>query len=81
MLHPQQYSEKRWRDEPFHFGCEGGLSVGALTSARSLLKTPVGRIHWAGVETADEWMGFMEGADQSGFRAAREVIEPPLSAR
>ncbi|KAA0112533.1 FAD-dependent oxidoreductase [Mycolicibacterium sp. P9-22] len=80
-LHPQQYSEKRWRDEPFHFGCEGGLSVGALTSARSLLKTPVGRIHWAGVETADEWMGFMEGAVQSGFRAAREVIEPPLAAR
>jgi monoamine oxidase len=76
-LRPQDYSEKRWRDEPFHFGCEGGLSVGALTSARSLLKSPVGRVHWAGVETADEWMGFMEGAVQSGLRAAREVIESP----
>jgi monoamine oxidase len=79
-LRPQHYSEKRWRDEPFHHGCEGGLAVGALTSARSLLKSSVGRIHWAGVETADEWMGFMEGAVQSGLRAAREVLEsPPVS--
>jgi monoamine oxidase len=73
-LTPQHYSEKRWKDERFHFGCEGGLSVGALTSARALLKEPVGRVHWAGVETADEWMGFMNGAVQAGERAAGEVL-------
>ena len=73
-LSPQHYSEKRWKDEPFQFGCEGGLSVGALTSARALLKAPVGRVHWAGVETADEWMGFMNGAVQAGERAAEELI-------
>ncbi|WKG04299.1 NAD(P)/FAD-dependent oxidoreductase [Mycolicibacterium sp. HK-90] len=73
-LSPVHYSEKRWVDEPFHFGCEGGLPVGALTSARESLKTPVGRLHWAGVETADEWIGFMNGAVQAGERAAREVI-------
>lgn len=73
-LHPQHYSEKRWKTEPFHHGCEGGLVVGALTSARTLLKTPVGRVHWAGVETADEWMGFMNGAVQAGQRAGVEVV-------
>lgn len=73
-LHPVHFAEKRWVDEPFHFGCEGGLSVGALTSARELLKTPIGRLHWAGVETADEWMGFMNGAVQAGQRAAQEVL-------
>lgn len=73
-LKPLHYSEKRWADEPFHFGCEGGLSVGALTAARELLKTRVGRVHWAGVETADEWMGFMNGAVQAGRRAAGEVV-------
>ncbi|MGV9801337.1 flavin monoamine oxidase family protein [Mycobacterium sp. NPDC003449] len=73
-LSPLHYSEKRWVDEPFHFGCEGGLCVGALTSARELLKAPVGRLRWAGVETADEWIGFMDGAVQAGQRAAREVI-------
>ncbi|OCB11224.1 hypothetical protein A5717_21245 [Mycolicibacterium porcinum] len=78
-LNPLHYSEKRWVDEPYHFGCEGGLSVGALTSARSLPKAPVGRLHWAGVETADEWIGFMDGAVQAGQRAAREVIGAPRS--
>jgi len=73
-LSPQHYSEKRWKDEPYHFGCEGGLATGALTSARAMLKQPVGRVHWAGVETADEWMGFMNGAVQAGERAASEVI-------
>jgi len=51
------------------------LATGALTSARAMLKQPVGRVHWAGVETADEWMGFMNGAVQAGERAADEVIE------
>ncbi|WP_396936761.1 flavin monoamine oxidase family protein, partial [Mycolicibacterium sp.] len=73
-LEPLHYSEKRWIDEPFHLGCEGGLSVGALTAARETLKEPVGRLHWAGVETADEWLGFMDGAVQAGQRAASEVI-------
>lgn len=72
--YPYHYEEKRWRDEPFSFGCEGGLPTGVLTSARTSLKTPVGRLHWAGVETADEWIGFMNGAVQAGARAAREVV-------
>ncbi|MGH3726238.1 MAG: flavin monoamine oxidase family protein [Mycobacterium sp.] len=73
-LEPMDYSEKLWRDEPYSFGCEGGLGISALTTARALLKAPVGPIHWAGVETADEWMGFMNGAVQAGERAAREVL-------
>jgi len=34
---------------------------------------PVGPLHWAGTETADEWTGFMDGAVRSGQRAAVEV--------
>ena len=37
---------------------------------------PVGRIHWAGAETATELPGNMEGALQSGERAAAEVLAP-----
>jgi monoamine oxidase len=73
-LKPIGYSEKVWRDEPYSFGCEGGLGASALTTARALLKAPAGPVHWAGVETADEWMGFMNGAVQAGERAAREVL-------
>jgi monoamine oxidase len=73
-LEPRQYLEKNWADEPYAFGCEGGLGPGALTTARTLLKSPVGRVHWAGVETADAWLGFMNGAVQAGERAATEVL-------
>ena len=38
-----------------------------------ILQEPCGRIHWAGTETATEWMGYLEGAIQSGERAAGEV--------
>ena len=31
-------------------------------------------MHWAGTETATVWNGYMDGAIQSGERAAREVL-------
>ncbi|WP_406272191.1 FAD-dependent oxidoreductase [Nocardia sp. NBC_00881] len=71
---PRHYVEKNWQDEPYAHGCEGGLAVGALTSARRLASTPVDRVHWAGVETADAWIGFLSGAIQAGERAADEVL-------
>uniref|UniRef100_A0AAQ5YD37 Amine oxidase n=1 Tax=Amphiprion ocellaris TaxID=80972 RepID=A0AAQ5YD37_AMPOC len=39
-----------------------------------LLREPVGRLYFAGTETATEWSGYMEGAVQAGERAAREVL-------
>lgn len=33
------------------------------------------RIHFAGTETATDWSGYMDGAIQSGWRAAVEVGE------
>ena len=38
------------------------------------LREPVGRIHWAGTETATYWNGYMDGAVSSGERAAAEVL-------
>ena len=37
------------------------------------LREPVGRIHWAGTETATEWCGYMDGAVSSGERVAAEL--------
>ena len=50
------------------------MPPGGWTGFGRALRTPVGRIHWAGTETATEWMGYVEGALQSGERAAAEVI-------
>ena len=38
-----------------------------------VLRQPVGRIYFAGTETATHWSGYMEGAVEAGERAAREV--------
>lgn len=37
------------------------------------LGAPIGRVHWAGAETATTWSGYMEGAVASVKRAARQV--------
>jgi monoamine oxidase len=38
------------------------------------LSAPIGRIHWAGAETAAVWNGYMDGAISSGERAAAQVL-------
>ncbi len=71
----QEYHELDWGAEPWSGGCPvGGLPPGVLTSSFAHLRKPEGRIHWAGTESATEWMGYMEGAIQSGERAADEVL-------
>jgi monoamine oxidase len=73
--HPVLYVEKDWSAEPYSRGCYAGVfGPGAWTAYGRLLREPVGRIHWAGTETATRWMGYMDGAIQSGKRAAAEVL-------
>jgi monoamine oxidase len=76
---PVAYVEKDWSaDEWSRGGYAGVLGPGVWTAYGSALREPVGRIHWAGTETADVWNGYVEGAIRSGARAAREVQELPL---
>ncbi|MEX0679366.1 MAG: flavin monoamine oxidase family protein [Pirellulales bacterium] len=71
---PVAFVEKNWNLDPWSRGCYVGVTgPGALTSFGEALREPCGRIHWAGTETATEWMGYMDGAIQSGHRAADEV--------
>jgi monoamine oxidase len=73
-LNPTHYLETDWASEPFVGGAPvATFSPGTLTSYGSALRAPVGRIHWAGTETARESTGFMEGALESGERVADEV--------
>ena len=50
------------------------MPPGAWTQFGPALREPVGRIHWAGTETAIRWCGYMDGAIESGHRAADEVL-------
>jgi monoamine oxidase len=56
-------------------GPTGVLPPGVLFEHAQALKAPLGPIHFAGTESADEWCGYMNGAIQSGFRAATEVLQ------
>ena len=72
---PSGYVEKDWSAEPYSRGCYAGvLGPGAWTSYGTWLRDPIDRIHWAGTETATRWMGYFDGAVQSGKRAAAEVL-------
>lgn len=66
----QDWSDEVWsRGGPVHL-----LGPGVLTQDRGALWAPIGRLHWAGTETAAYWHGYMDGAITSGQRAAAEVL-------
>ncbi|HEX8855329.1 MAG TPA: FAD-dependent oxidoreductase [Thermoleophilaceae bacterium] len=73
---PVDYVERAWAEEEWTRGCYGCyMPTGVWTSYGHALRAPVGPIHWAGAETATVWSGYMDGAVQSGLRAAAEVLE------
>jgi len=72
---PLQYVENAWADDGFSRGDPvAGLPPGVLLDFGTALRAPVGRVHWAGTETSDFWVGYMDGAVRSGERAAQEVL-------
>jgi len=74
----RSYEERNWPGDfagtpaPAAVMPPGVLSNPVLGSA---LRRPLSHVHWAGSETAIEWNGYMNGAVESGFRAASEVLE------
>ena len=74
-LRPSGYVDRNWSAEPYSRGCYAGVfGPGAWTGYGRHLREPIGRIHWAGTETATRWMGYFDGAIQAGKRAASEVL-------
>ena len=73
-LNPLDYADHRWGTEQFApGGPTAAVPPGSWTKYGQWLRAPVGPIHWAGTETADEWTGYFDGAVRSGQRAAAEV--------
>lgn len=62
-----------WSADPHSLGGYAGRrGLGGWGRAPDLF-SPCGRIHFAGTETAHRWRSFMEGAIESGQRAANEI--------
>merc|ERR1712227_398058 len=76
LSHLESYVEQNW-----DLNTEGGtanivqyLGKGVLSKFGASWRTPIGRLHWAGSDTAQKWMGYISGAVESGKRTAREVL-------
>jgi monoamine oxidase len=71
---PKALIEQNWSNEPWTRGCYAAfMTPGGWSDYGAALRAPVGRIHWAGTETAEVFTGYMDGAVRSGERAAVEV--------
>lgn len=74
-LAPRAYAECDWGAEPHARGGYAGVPApGLFLNHGPALREPVGLVHWAGTETAAAWSGYMEGALESGERAARRAL-------
>ena len=62
-----------WLNEPYTRGSYMALAPGEVTRHWEALMTPAGRLFFAG-EHATPLQGFMEGAVESGQRAARMIL-------
>jgi monoamine oxidase len=72
---PIGYFQMFWGAEEWSRGCPVGVvPPGVLVDNGQAIRTPVGRIHWAGTETSTYWNGYMEGGIRGGERAAREAL-------
>ena len=73
--HPLEYVEQDWSAEEYSRGCYAAyMPTGGWVSYGEALRAPIGRLRWAGTETATIWNGYMDGAIRSGEQAAAEVL-------
>jgi monoamine oxidase len=75
---PVEVLEQNWAQEQWTRGCSmGHFPTGVLTQYGRRLREPVGRLHWAGTETASTSYGSMDGAVRSGERVCDEILRAP----
>ena len=65
---------KSWDEDPWARGAFAYLRPGQMRSLLPHLARPEGRVHFAGEHTSP-WSGWMQGALDSGLRAAREITD------
>jgi monoamine oxidase len=63
-----------WEDDCWARGAYAFFDYSFPPSARHLLRLPWNRVFFAGEHTSTKWQGYMNGAVESGLRAAEEVF-------
>lgn len=68
------WSQTRWESEPWSRGGYAVFDPAFAPGLRGWLAQPCGRLFFAGEHTSQRWQGYMNGAVESGRRAAAEVL-------
>lgn len=63
---------KCWDEDEWSRGAYAWFKPGQMISLMPYIARPEGRVYFAGEHTS-AWFGFMQGALESGIRAAREI--------
>lgn len=72
---PINYVDMPWAADPWSGGAYSAYTPpGVLFDYGDAIAEPVGRIHWAGAESALRWTGSLEGAVLAGVAAAKEAL-------
>jgi monoamine oxidase len=65
---------QHWPSSPFALGSYTCYKPGQYSTLSDSIATPVGNLFFAGEHTSEDFNGYMEGAAESGERAAKEVL-------
>jgi monoamine oxidase len=68
------YQSFSWEDDAWARGAYCFFDPSFPPPERRLLSRPFTRIHFAGEHTSIKWQGYMNGAVESGLRAAEEIM-------
>ncbi|HKY95527.1 MAG TPA: NAD(P)/FAD-dependent oxidoreductase [Kiloniellales bacterium] len=63
-----------WRHDPYAGETWAVFRPGQVIRAERALRQAEGRLHFAGSHSATRWVGFMDGAIESGIRAGAETV-------
>jgi monoamine oxidase len=67
------WNQARWEADPWSRGGYAVFDPQFRPALRAWLAQPCGRLFFAGEHTSIRWQGYMNGAVESGRRAAAEV--------
>jgi monoamine oxidase len=71
---PKKIYRQNWNEEIFSGGCYFCVpEIGSFSKSQHYLTQVCGNIYFAGTETAQHWMGYMEGALESAERVVGQI--------
>lgn len=68
------YLTHDWMNDPFAKGVWSCWGPGSMTKYLEELQKPHGNVFFASADWADGWRGFVDGAIESGSRAAMDIL-------